>query len=272
MVSGTGLKTVAAAGVLAAAVGGAVIARADDPSARVTQLSNGLSLSTPDGSTDPSVKIDRPAQAGATDTLKIANNSKDALTVTVTARPWTQSASGAVSPNRRATLGGVAVSEPSFALAPGTSKNLTVTLGGVPSSGYLYGALEVVGVPADIAQRKGVVAGYRLVDTLRYNPVTAAYGLKAGAAKVSGKGKAKTLTLSVRNTGNTIAPVTGTVKLKGALGTKNGTIKATRILPGKSVAVSLAASSSLRAGSYTATVTLIQNKQKTSLTKKLKVR
>jgi hypothetical protein len=272
MVSGAGLKTVAAAGVLAAAVGGAVIARADDPSARAAQLSNGLSLSTVEGSTSKTVKVDRLAQAGATDTLKVANNSKDALTVTVNARPWTQSSSGVVAPNRRAKLGGVTVSETSFPLAAGASKVLTVTLGSVPSSGYLFGALEVVGVPADIAKRKGIVAGYRLVDTLRYNAATASYGFKAGAAKVVGKGKAKALTLSVRNTGNTITPVSGTVKLKGPLGTKNGAVKATRILPGKSVALTLASLSSVRAGKYTATVTLIQNKQKTSITKKITVR
>jgi hypothetical protein len=76
----------------------------------------------------------------------------------------------------------------------------------------------------------------------------------------------------VKNTGNTIAPVTGKVTLKSALGTKNGTLKATRILPGKSVSIALATASSLRAGKYTATVTLIQNKQKTTLTKKITVR
>ena len=76
----------------------------------------------------------------------------------------------------------------------------------------------------------------------------------------------------MRNTGNTIAPVSGTVKLKGATGTKNGTVKSTRILPGKSVALGLASVSSLRAGSYTATVTLIQNKQKTTLKKTIRVR
>jgi hypothetical protein len=271
-VSGAGLKTIAAAGVLAAAVGGAVIARADDPSARAAQLSNGLSLSTVEGSASKTVKVDRVAQAGATDTLKVANNSNEALTVTVHARPWKQSSSGVVAPNRRATLGGVSVSETSFALAAGASKVLTVTLGGVPSSGYLYGALEVVGVPADIAKRKGVVAGYRLVDTLRYNAATASYGLKAGAAKVAGKGKAKALTLRVHNTGNTIAPVTGTVKLKGPLGTKNSSVKGARILPGKTVALTLASLKSVRAGSYTATVSLIQNKKKISVTKKIKVR
>ncbi|HEY6892050.1 MAG TPA: hypothetical protein VI300_29880 [Solirubrobacter sp.] len=271
MVSGAGLKTVAAAGVLAAAVGGAVIARADDPSGRAAQAEGGLALSTTTGTTS-SLKVDRLAQAGATDKLKVANNSKKTLTVTVTARPWTQSASGVVSPNRRATLGGVTVDAPSFALAPGASKDVTVTLGSVPSTGYLYGALEVVGVPADIAKAKGIVTGYRLLDTLRYNAATATYGLKAGAAKLSGTGTSRVLGLSVKNTGNTIAPVTGKVTLKSPLGTKNGTLKATRILPGKSVSIALATASSLRAGKYTATVTLIQNKQKTTLTKKITVR
>ena len=37
------------------------------------------------------------------------NQSKVALDVTVKARPWTQSASGVAIPNRRGTLGGVAV-------------------------------------------------------------------------------------------------------------------------------------------------------------------
>jgi hypothetical protein len=206
------------------------------------------------------------------DGFKVANHSDEALAITVKARPWTQSASGAVSPNRRSTLGGVTVSEGAFTLQPGAEKDLTVALAAVPSAGYLYGALEIVGVPTGAAKAKGIVTGYRLVDALRYNAATPAYGFKAGAAKVSGKGKAKALTLSVRNTGNSIAPVSGTVKIKGALGTKNGTVKATRILPGKSVALALASLRSLRAGSYTATVTLIQNKQKTTLTKKIRVR
>jgi hypothetical protein len=272
MVSGMGLKTVAAAGALAAAAGGAVIARADDQGARAAQTGGGLAISTTTGSTDATLMVDRPAQAGATDKLKIANNTKQALTVTVAARPWTQSTSGVVAPNRRGNLAGVSVSERAFTLEPEASKDITVALGGVPSAGYLYGALEVVGVPANLAKTKGIVAGYRLVNSLRYNAAKPVYSLKAGAAKVSGKGSKKALTLTVRNAGNTIAPVTGTVKLKGALGTKNGAVKATRILPAKSVAVTLASGSSLRAGSYTATVTLIQNKQKTTLTKKIKVR
>ena len=267
----SGLKTVAAAGVLAAVVSGVVIARADDLGVKSAQLQGGLAIGSLNKG-DKNLTVDRAAQAGAIDGFRISNKSNKALVVAVKARPWTQSASGAVSPNRRGTLSGVTVSEGDFTLQPGAEKDITVTLASAPSAGYLYGALEVVGLPSDAAKGKGVVTGYRLVSGLRYSAATATYGLKAGAAKISGKGSKQTLTMSVRNTGNTIAPVTGTVKLKSATGTKNGTVKSTRILPGKSVALGLASLSSLRAGSYTATVTLIQNKKKTTLTKKIRVR
>jgi len=264
MVSGTGRKTIAVAGVLAAVAGGAVIARADQPSARTAQAAGGLSASP--------VLIERAAQAGAVNTMTVANNSKAALTVTVNARPWTQSASGTVSPKRTASLAGVEVSEKQFTLAPGKNKDIVVTLKSAPSAGYLYGAVEVVGLPTDIAKRKGIVAGYRILGTLRYNSAAPTYSLKLGSAKVSGKGSAKTLTLGVKNAGNTLAPVTGSVRLKGPTGTKNASLKGTRILPGKTISLPLVSAKGLSAGSYTATVTLTQAKQKTTITKKITVR
>ena len=60
-----------------------------------------------------------------------------------------------------ATLPGVSVSQSTFTLAPGAEKQVTATLDSAPSAGYLYGALEVVGLPTDVATRKGVVLGYR---------------------------------------------------------------------------------------------------------------
>ena len=69
------------------------------------------------------------------------------------------------------------------------------------------------------------MTGYRLVNSLRYGPATAKAAIKVGAAKVVGKGKARALTLAVRNTGNTLDPVSGSVKLKSALGTKNVSVK-----------------------------------------------
>lgn len=273
MVSGAGLKAVGAAGALmAAAVGGAIIARADDPGSRAAQTAGGLALSTVGAPAGATLLVDQPAQAGSTRTFRVANNSATELAVTAKARPWTQSATGAVAANRRGTLAGVGVSEEAFTLAPGASKDVTVTLRSVPSSGYLYGAFEVVGVPSDLARRRKVVTGYRLLSSLRYNAATARYGLRGGAARVSGKGASRAATLTVRNTGNTIAPVTGTVRLKSALGTRNSSIRSARILPGRSIEVTLGSGTSLRAGSYTATVTLIQSRRKTTITKRFRVR
>ena len=111
--------------------------------------------------------IEHGPQAGALATLTVANRSAAPLAVTVTPRPWTQSSSGKVSPNRRATLPGVSVSQSTFTLAPGAEQQVSATLNSAPSAGFLYGALEVVGVPTDAATRKGVVLGYRLVGALR---------------------------------------------------------------------------------------------------------
>ena len=94
MVSGTGRRTIAVAGVLAAIAGGAVIARADDPRARC-RAGRGRPRRL-DG-----VNLERTARPAPSNDDDRRTGSKEALAVTVTPRPWTQSSSGVVSPNRR---------------------------------------------------------------------------------------------------------------------------------------------------------------------------
>jgi hypothetical protein len=211
--------------------------------------------------------IEHGPEAGALATLTVANRSAAPLAVTVTPRPWTQSASGKVSPNRRATLPGVTVSQSTFTLAPGGEQQVNASLNSAPSAGYLYGALEVVGVPTDAATRNGVVLGYRLVGSLRILPSTPKFGLTASNAKaVNG-----TAVIPVKNTGNTLDPVRGTISVKGARGTKNLAISSVRILPGKSVNVP--AGTNLASGSYTAKVTLKQRGKKAlAVTKQFRVK
>lgn len=259
-VSGTGRRVVAAAGVLAVATAGAVIARADDQSARSAQSSGGLAVSP--------AKIERTAGAGVANVVTVTNNSRASLSLTVKARPWTQSSSGLASPNRRRALSGVSISEESFTLAAGAKRDVTVTLGGAPAGGSLYGALEVIGLPRNAAKRKGVVTGYRIIGALRYNPVVPAYALTGAAAKVS-KGS---IVLPVRSTGNTAEPVTGTVRVRGPLGTRQGAIKATRILPGKRVSLALVSTRGLTAGSYTVTASLRQGNKRFEFSKRIRVR
>jgi hypothetical protein len=190
-----------------------------------------------------------PGQLG---TLTVTNRSATALAVTVTPRPWNESAAGTFAPNRRSALSQVKVSTGSFTLAAGAEQKVAVTLTGAPAGGSLYGALDVTGLPADAAKRQGVVLGYRLVGTLRLPPAKKRYGVTAGQVKRSGKA----VVLPVTSSGNTIDPISGQVSVKGVRGTLNDSVAGLRILPGKKVNIVLA--SSLRKGSYTATVTLKQ--------------
>ena len=153
-------------------------------------------------------------------TLTVANRSAAALDVTVTPRPWVQAVDGqgvpepALDAPRRQR-------QPDEVHAPARRRDEgTATLTSAPSAGYLYGAMEVVGVPTDAATRKGVVLGYRLVGALRVLPAAPKLELTAGNVKASGA----TAVIPVKNTGNTLDPVTGSVKVKGAAGTKNLTV------------------------------------------------
>ncbi len=148
------------------------------------------------------------------------------------------------------------------------SKSVTVTLGGAPAGGSLYGALEVVGLPSKAKTGKGVVTGYRLIGALRYNPATPTYALSGAAAKVS----KSMIVMPVRSTGNTAQPVTGTVRVRGPLGTRQGSIKGTRILPGKRVSLPLVSTKGLAAGRYTATVSLRQGGKRFNISKRITVR
>jgi len=121
--------------------------------------------------------IEHNAQPGELATLTVANRSAAPLDVTVTPRPWVQAVTGKVSPNRRSTLPGVTVSQSKFTLKPGAETKVTATLSTAPSAGYLYGAMEVIGLPTDAATRKGVVLGYRLVGAIRINPAAPKYSI-----------------------------------------------------------------------------------------------
>lgn len=203
---------------------------------------------------------------GPLGTMKIANRSAAPLTVTVTPRQWTQDAAGKVAPNRRSTLGGVSIGEASFTLAAGAEKDVPVNVASAPANG-LYGAVEVVGLPADVKTRKGLVLGYRVVAPFRLAPATPKTGISAGKIK-PGKG---TALLPVKSTGNTLDAVSGTVSVKDSRGTRNLTIAPVKILPGKTVNIPLG--TKLQKGSATAKVTLKQKgKTALSLSKKFTVK
>jgi hypothetical protein len=203
--------------------------------------------------------LEQTARRGTSDTVELVNSSDRKLDITIAARPWRQSRTGTVAADRRRTLSRfVRVSDASFALGGGDRRTITVTLARVPSRGSLYGSLEVIGRPS--RPRKGVNVAYRLIGSLRFNPPSSARKLKlrAGAARVSGRKGNRALTLQVRNSGNTIDPVGGDVVIRGPRGGRSTGISAVKILPGKRVSLELASLNGLRAGRYTAAVTLKQ--------------
>jgi len=210
------------------------------------------------------------AQATRTGTLAevtVANRSAAPMSVTVAPRQWLQAADGKVTPNRRANLAGVSVSEGAFTLDPGVEKKLTVNLNALPAGGAGYGALEVVGLPTDVATRKGVVLGYRVVGVIRLTPAAPRTGLTAGKIKTT-KG---TAVLPVKNTGNTIDALSGTISVKTALGTRNSSVPLIKVLPGKTVNIPLA--TKLGKGSATAKVTVNQGgKRALQINKKFAVK
>ncbi len=256
-----GRRAFAGVVVVAAVAGGAVIARADGAPSRARVAAGGLVLKP--------VLIEKPAAAGTVGTLVVANHSAKRVDVTVAARPWIQSRSGAVSVNRRKTLSSIELSDTSFALAAGAEKSVTVSSRTATS---LYGGIEVIGLPDTAEKQDGVVVGYRLIGSLRLNPAAPQLGLKAGKPKVTGSGKQAAVVLPVKNTGNTVQPVTGSVSLKSALGTRRRDLDSVRILPGKTVNVLLSTTRALRPGSYTAKVRLTQGGETMTVTKKVRVK
>ena len=216
----------------------------------------GSAAQTKDGglSVMPAV-IEHNAQPGELATMKVANRSTAALDVTVTPRPWVQAVTGKVSPNRRGTLPGVSVSQTKFTLQPGAETDVVANLTSAPSAGYLYGAMEVVGVPTDAAKRKGVVLGYRLVGSIRINPAAPKYldHRRQGQGLEGHRGDPDQ---ERRQHGRRRL---GLGQGQGRRGHEEPDVADVRILPGKTV--NLPAGTKLAKGSYTATVALTAARQ-----------
>ena len=249
---------------LVAGVAATQIASAETPTATTAQT-GGVSVS-------PQI-LETTARTGATGSATISNTTNKKLKMTVRARPWRQSKTGAVAADRRHTLSTVTVSATSFTLAPGASRTVSLRLRRVPAAKSVYGALDVVGKPTKTG--KGINVAYRLVSSLRFNPTASArkLRLKAGKASTSGRGSSRALVLAVANRGNTVDPVSGTVNVSGSGGGRSGGIAPLRIIPGKRVNLRLVSLSGFSRGNYKATVTLNQGgRNLMSVTRSFKIK
>jgi hypothetical protein len=203
--------------------------------------------------------VEHAARAGGVGTITIANTTSAALTVNVSVRPWVQSRTGAVAPNPRRTLGDIRLSRSSFTLGAGARQTVSLTLLGAPAGGSLYGSIQVLGTPQRVSVRTGISVAYRLISTLRLDAAHKLLKLQVANAAVTGEGAHRVLALNVRNAGNTVDPITGSVRLQGPRGTVNENIAAARILPGATVQLPPASLRGVPAGSYTASIALVQD-------------
>jgi hypothetical protein len=200
------------------------------------------------------------ANRGSVGSLKISNTTSVPMTVKVVLRPWAQAPSGEVSPNRHHRLADVRLTASSFALPARASRTIGFSLRRIPRGRSLYGAIEVTGAPHRKA-RGGVKLAYRLVSSLRLDPPKRAQSFHAKAGRLVEHGSIGhgTLLLAVRNRGNTIVPIGGSVHIGCSGHSLSAKAKAKMIVPGRIVNVPLAElPGTLSRGRCTVTVALTQ--------------
>ncbi|MDP2712469.1 MAG: hypothetical protein Q8O56_14740 [Solirubrobacteraceae bacterium] len=212
------------------------------------------SAAAPGGLSINPALLERVARTGPVGAVTVRNTTSSSMRVTVRARPWRQPRSGVVAPDTRRTLARqLRVSPATFTLPAGQRRTVSVRLLRTPPRYSLYGSLEVIGTPP--AARRAIRPRYRLIAGVRLNPPAARRVLRVRSGQVRSNGRRTVVAL--RNAGNTVMPVTGSVRIVGGTGTVRTTIAPARILPGATVDVNLR-SGRLLGGRYRATITLRQ--------------
>ncbi len=245
------------AGALSLAVAGAatggVIARADDsaPRAKAAQQSQGGISMTP-------ATVERTAKRGSVGTFTVKNSTRDTLRVTVTVRPWSQNrTTGAVAINRRANLSPYVRASPvRFNLRPG-SRTVRLNMRRMSPGGSLYGGVQIFAKQVKAKARNGIIPQYEVIGRVRLNPSSKRPNLKLGATDVVGRGNSRSLILAVRNLGNTLDPVTGTVTITGPT-RRTATIPQVGVVPGQVVYLKGGLLRGMKSGAYTGTWSITQ--------------
>jgi hypothetical protein len=227
------------------------MARADDsaPAARVAQQ-GGVSI-TP-------ALVETTARKGNVGTITVKNTTKDTMRVTVNVRPWIQNrANGSVVLNTRASLSPYVRASPSvFNLPPGERK-VSFRMVRLTASGSLYAGFQVFAKQVKAKARNGIVPQWDLRGKMRLNPSRKRPNLKLGSTRVLGRGDGRSLILEVRNLGNTLDPVGGTVNITGP-SPRNANVPQIAVVPGQVVQLKGGSLKGMRAGSYTASWTINQ--------------
>lgn len=247
---GAGAVVLAAAGL---ATGG-VTARADDSPPRAHAAAGGVSL-TPD-------TVAHAARNGTLGTITVKNTTSEILQVTIRVRPWLQNRlTGTVSANLKTSLSSYfTASSTSFNLSPG-SRPVRIIQRRTPPGGSSYSAIEVFAKQRKPKAINGVIPQYRVVGRLRANPVRKRVSLRAGTIGFVGRGSGRQLVLPIRNTGNTLDPIGGSVAIKGPT-SKTNTVKPLGIIPGQVVNLVGGSLKGFKPGNYTAVWSITQGSKR----------
>ena len=230
---------------------GGVIAQADDSAPRAKAAQQGGVEITP-------AMVERTAKRGNVGSFTVKNTTKNTLRVTVTIRPWTQNRStGAVQANLKASLSPYVRASPQvFDLRPG-SRSISLNMRRTTAAGSLYGGIQVFAKLKRPKKTNGINPQYNVIGRLRLNPARKRPNLRVGNTDVVGRGNARSLILAVRNTGNTLDPVGGTVKITGPTA-RNANIPQVSVVPGQVVYLKGGQLRGMKSGSYTATWSVTQ--------------
>jgi hypothetical protein len=234
---------------------GCVSAQADDSAPRAQAAQQGGVSITP-------ATVEATAKKGSVGTFTVKNTTKDTMRVTITVRPWSQNrSSGAVSINKRANLSPYVVGSPkSFTLKPG-SRKIKLRMRRMTHSRSLYGGIQVFARQKKRKATNGIIPQWDLVGRLRLNPKRKRPNMRVGATDVVGRGNNRSLILAVRNIGNTLDPVGGTVKITGPT-SRNATISQVSVVPGQVVYLKGGSVRGMKRGSYTATWSITQGSKR----------
>ena len=129
------------------------------------------------------------------------------------------------------------------------------------ASGSLYAGFQVFAKQVRAKARNGIIPQWDLRGKLRLNPSSKRPNLRVGATDVVGSGNSRSLILAVRNIGNTLDPVGGTVTITGPT-PRNATIPQVAIVPGQVVYLKGGSMRGMRAGNYTATWSVTQGSKR----------
>ena len=136
-----------------------------------------------------------------------------------------------------------------FDLRPG-SRTVRLNMRRVTGSGSLYGGFQVFAKQKRRRARNGIIPQWDLVGRLRLNPSRKRPNLRVGNTDVVGRGNNRSLILAVRNTGNTLDPVAGTVRITGPT-PRNANITQVSVVPGQVVYLKGGSLRGMRGGNYT---------------------